>query len=102
MIKAVKINESNDLGEIMNTLTANEAKTHFGDMLLKAQREPIQIRKNGKPVAVVLSVDEYESFEALKTEMLRARALRAQNELNAGQLTDGDSFLDELVSGQHD
>lgn len=41
----------------MNTLSANEAKIHFGDLLLKAQQAPIQINKNGKPVAVVISAD---------------------------------------------
>ena len=44
----------------MDALSANEAKTQFGDMLLKAQRAPIQINKNGKPVAVVISMDEYK------------------------------------------
>ncbi|MFZ4211256.1 type II toxin-antitoxin system Phd/YefM family antitoxin, partial [Pantoea endophytica] len=38
----------------MHSLSANEAKTQFGDMLLKAQREPVQISRNGKPVAVVI------------------------------------------------
>ncbi len=35
----------------MKTLTANDAKTQFGDLLLKVQRAPIQINKNGKAVA---------------------------------------------------
>jgi len=39
---------------IMDALSANEAKTQFGEMLLKAQRAPIQINKNGKPVAVII------------------------------------------------
>ena len=45
-------------GDNMHTLTANEAKTQFGDMLLKAQREPVQINRNGKPVAVVVSIED--------------------------------------------
>jgi prevent-host-death family protein len=40
----------------MDALSANEAKSQCGDMLLKAQRAPIQINKNGKPVAVVMSL----------------------------------------------
>jgi hypothetical protein len=36
----------------METLNANEAKTQFSDMLLKAQRAPVQINKNGKPAAL--------------------------------------------------
>ena len=54
----------------MDTLSANEAKTQFGDLLLKAQRAPIQINKNGKPVAVVISMDEYESIKALKLRLV--------------------------------
>lgn len=86
----------------MDALSANEAKTHFGDMLLKAQRGPIQINKNGKPVAVVISVDEYENIEALKLRMLQSRAAQAKADIEAGNLVDGDSFFDELESGHHD
>lgn len=62
----------------MDILTANDAKTHFREMLLKAQRAPVQINKNGKPVAVVMSAEEYENIEALKLQMLRARAVQAR------------------------
>ena len=86
----------------MDTLSANEAKTHFGDMLLKAQRAPIQINKNGKPVAVVISVEEYESIEALKLRVLQSRAVQAKADIAAGNLVDGDAFFDELEAGLHD
>ncbi|ARB46083.1 MULTISPECIES: type II toxin-antitoxin system Phd/YefM family antitoxin [Alloalcanivorax] len=86
----------------MDTLSANEAKTHFGDMLLRAQRAPVQISKNGKPVAVVISVDEYEGLEVAKLQLLQARAAQAKADITAGNLVDGDAFFDELESGQHD
>ena len=86
----------------MDALSANEAKTHFGDMLLKAQRAPIQINRNGKPVAVVISAEEYESIEALKLQLLQSRAAQAKVEIAAGNLTDGEAFFSELESGQHD
>jgi prevent-host-death family protein len=86
----------------MDTLSANEAKTHFGDMLLKAQRAPIQINKNGKPVAVVISAEEYESIEALKLRLLQSRAAHANADIAAGNLVDGEAFFSELESGQHD
>jgi len=86
----------------MDALSANEAKTHFGDMLLKAQRAPIQINKNGKPVAVVISADEYQSIETLKLQLLQARAARANADIKAGNLIDGDTFFDELKAGHHD
>ncbi len=86
----------------MEALTANEAKTHFGEMLLKAQRAPVQINKNGKPVAVVISVDEYESIEALKLQLLQSHAIQANIDIKAGDLVDGETFFDELEAGQHD
>lgn len=86
----------------MDALSANEAKTQFGDMLLKAQRSPVQINKNGKPVAVVISMDEYESIEALKLRLLQSRAIKAREDIRAGNAVDGEAFFSELESGQHD
>lgn len=86
----------------MDALSANEAKTHFGEMLLKAQRAPNQINKNGKPVAVVISVDEYETIEALKLQLLQSRAMQAKVDIAANNLVDGESFFDELEKGHLD
>ena len=86
----------------MDALSANEAKTHFGDMLLRAQRAPVQINKNGKPVAVVISAEEYKSIEALKLRLLQSRAVQANADIAAGNLIDGEAFFNELESSQHD
>jgi prevent-host-death family protein len=86
----------------MDTLSANEAKTHFGDMLLKAQRAPIQINKNGKPVAMVISAEDYESIEALKLRLLQSRAMQARADIAAGHLVDGESFFEDLETGRLD
>jgi len=86
----------------MDALSANEAKTQFGDMLLKAQRAPVQINRNGKPVAVVISMDEYESIEALKLRLLQSRAAQAMTDINAGHTVDGESFFYDLENGKHD
>ena len=86
----------------MLTLSANDAKTQFGDMLMKVQRAPIQINKNGKPVAVVISVDEYQSMEILKLRLLQTRALGVVQDVNNGDTVDGEQFFTELESGQHD
>jgi len=86
----------------MQAMSANEAKTQFGDMLLKAQHAPIQINRNGKPVAVVISVDVYKSIEALKLQLLQSKAAKAKDDIHNGNMVDGESFFDELESGQHD
>lgn len=82
----------------MDIFTANEAKTQFGTMLLKAQSKPIQINKNGKPVAVVLSMEEYEYMEELKVKALRDSFAKAHREYEQGKTIDSDTFFKELMN----
>lgn len=42
------------------TFSAKEAKNNFGRLLDEARLAPITIEKNGKKVAVLMSVEEYE------------------------------------------
>jgi prevent-host-death family protein len=86
----------------MDALSANEAKTQFGDLLLKAQRAPIQINKNGKPVAVIISMDEYENNEALKLRLLQSRVTQAKADIEAGNTVDGESIFDGIENAEHD
>ncbi|ELQ6217293.1 type II toxin-antitoxin system Phd/YefM family antitoxin [Cronobacter dublinensis] len=81
----------------MQTLTANEAKTQFGNLLLMAQREPVQINRNGKPVAVVISAQEYAEIDALKRQLLQAKLERAKQDIDYGRLTDGDDYFRQLM-----
>jgi prevent-host-death family protein len=46
----------------MEICNASDAKREFGEILLKAQKEPVGINKNGKPVAIMISASEYEEF----------------------------------------
>ncbi|MEE9493598.1 MAG: type II toxin-antitoxin system Phd/YefM family antitoxin [Gammaproteobacteria bacterium] len=46
----------------MQTLTANEAKTHFGEFIDKAQREPVKVTRRGRTVGIMVSEEEYESM----------------------------------------
>jgi len=86
----------------MQALTANDAKTQFGDMLMKVQRAPVQINKNGKPVAVVISVEEYERMEVLKLRLLQSKVAKAKEDIRDGQTVDGEQFFDELETGKYD
>lgn len=82
----------------MLSLTANNAKTKFGEMLIRVQREPIEIVKNGTPVAVVVSSEEYNRIEDLKMELVKARF----SDIDEDDLVDGDTFFQELESGKYD
>lgn len=46
-------------------LTATEAKNRFGHVLREVARSggPIFIKRRNKPVAVIISIDEYERLE---------------------------------------
>ncbi|EHR39660.1 MAG: type II toxin-antitoxin system Phd/YefM family antitoxin [Alishewanella agri] len=78
----------------MERLTADNAKKHFGELLLKAQREPVQISRNGKAVAVVISMAEYDAIDKIKLELLRLRAAEAEQ---ATELADVDTVFAELL-----
>ena len=45
----------------MKSINATQAKNQFGRLLDDAQLEPIAIQKNGRDVAVMISMAEYES-----------------------------------------
>ncbi|WP_276200629.1 type II toxin-antitoxin system Phd/YefM family antitoxin [Chelatococcus sp. XZ-Ab1] len=44
----------------MKTMSARDAKNAFGMMIDLARAEPVTIEKHGRPVVVVLSVEEFE------------------------------------------
>lgn len=52
----------------MKYMPAKEAKNRFGALLDMAQREPVTIQKNGRDVAVLLSLTDYERFEEVEEE----------------------------------
>lgn len=44
----------------MKTMSANEAKNSFGLLLDQARAGPVQVEKHGRPVVVVVSVEEFQ------------------------------------------
>lgn len=64
--------EITDAGVAMKSMSAKDAKNGFGLLLDTARAEPVTIEKHGRPVVVVLSVEEYER---LRTQRAPAPAL---------------------------
>jgi prevent-host-death family protein len=85
----------------METLTSNQAKTQFGDLLLKVQRAPVEISRNGKPVAVMISADDYSAMEPLKMELLRQSLKRGLADLEKGKIQDGDSVFTSMIDAEN-
>lgn len=44
----------------MKSMSAREAKNRFGFLIDSARQEPVSIEKHGRPVVIVLSVEDYE------------------------------------------
>jgi prevent-host-death family protein len=49
----------------MHTLSAKDAKYGFGRLIDLARAEPVAVAKHGRPVVVVMAVEEYERLKAL-------------------------------------
>jgi antitoxin Phd len=64
----------------LKTVAAKEAKQSFGRLLDDAQHEPVRIERNGRPVAVLLSMAEYELFEKLEDAYWGKRTEAAMKE----------------------
>lgn len=80
-------------------MVAKEAKNHFGQLLTAAMREPVVINKNGKPVAVVLSTEEYQRFEDIEENLLALKAKMALEEGFVGEKM-SEKILKNLLNAQ--
>jgi len=72
----------------MQTFTANEAKTRFGELLDRVQREPVQVTKHNRVIGVMVSAEDYQSMRAYYVDRLQ-RTMRETAEAAAAKgLTD--------------
>ena len=61
-------------------VSATEAKNRLGYYLGQAQREPVQIMKNERVAAVIVSAERYAELEAAEKQKSTASRRRAFNE----------------------
>ena len=80
----------------METLNASDAKREFGELLMKAQREPVSINKNGKPIAVLVSAVEYQEIEMMKQSYLKSAIQEGLADLEAGNVQPGKDAFDDV------
>lgn len=59
----------------MKTMTASVASKEFGRYLDAAQREPVIVTKKNRPVAVTVSVQDWEELTNLRIERGLAQGL---------------------------
>ena len=68
----------------MKTMTAVEAKTHFGKFLDAAQREPVIVTKKNRAVGVMFSMQDIE--DTVWAE--KARAAQSEGYIGAKESAD--------------
>ena len=71
----------------MREVTAKEAKNRFGRLVQSAQRGPVRITRNGKPVVVMMSVQQFERLRGAAWERVAATMDRLGEEASATGLT---------------
>lgn len=82
----------------MQTFTANEAKTRFGEFLDKAQREPVRVMRHDRVVGVMVSAEDYEAMRAFYANRLMQTMDRtAESAARAGLTAE---ILDSLLADE--
>jgi prevent-host-death family protein len=57
-------------GSQMKTLSAKDAKYGFGRLIDLARAEPVAVAKHGRPVVVVMAIEEYERLKGIELSHL--------------------------------
>ena len=72
----------------MQVLTANQAKTHFGEFIDKAQKEPVKVTRRGRTVGIMVSEEEYEAMQQFYANRLLHTLDKAGKEVIEKGLTE--------------
>lgn len=64
----------------MKTMNAKEAETDFGRLLDTAITEPVSLTRDGREIAVVLSIQDFERLSAFEDAWWVALAERNEEE----------------------
>jgi len=82
----------------MQTYTANEAKTHFGEFLDRVQREPVRVMRHDRVVGVMVSAQDYEAMRAFYADRLLTTMNETADAAERAGLTP--EILDKLLADE--
>ena len=80
----------------MREIAAREAKNRFGQLLDAAQTGPVRVTKKGRPVGIMMSMEQYERLRGAAWARLTETMDRLGAEATARGLTDAE--LDALLA----
>lgn len=79
----------------MQTFSANQAKTQFGQFIDLAQREPVRVMRHDRVVGVMVSAQDYEAMRTFYANRLQHTLAETANQSQAAGLTP--ELLDDLL-----
>jgi prevent-host-death family protein len=88
--------------DMARTVAFTEARASLSELLdyVQAEQEHVVITRNGKPVALLMSMDEFESWEetveVLSDEETMAALKRSEEDVKAGRLYTLEEVLQRL------
>lgn len=82
----------------MQTYTANEAKTRFGEFLDRVQREPVRVMRHDRVVGVMVSAQDFEAMRAFYANRLQHTLERSATLAQQGGLTE--QALNDLLADE--
>ena len=69
----------------MQTITANEAKTRFGEFLDLAQREPVRVLRHERVIGVMVSAQDFEDMRVFYANRLAQTLANSSASANLSQ-----------------
>lgn len=72
----------------MRTISSIDAKNRFGQLIDAARRAPVTVTKNGRPTAVVMSIEDYERMRGAAWKRLFETMATARKDAAGRGLTD--------------
>jgi prevent-host-death family protein len=79
----------------MQTFSANQAKTQFGQFIDLAQREPVRVVRRDRVVGVMVSAQDYEAMQNFYANRLQHTLARTAAQAQAQGLTQ--ETVDDLL-----
>lgn len=86
----------------MKIISSVEAKNAFGEVVMRAQHEPVGISKNGKPTAVMISMREYEEIQLFREKLLHQELDESLKEVRQGLVSTSEETFKELMDCSSD
>jgi len=69
----------------MQTMTANDAKTRFGEFLDLAQRAPVRVLRHERVIGVMVSAQDYEAMRIFYANRLAHTLAQSAQQANLSQ-----------------